>query len=262
MGTTFIYKGRNIEPQCEIRHADTFPCFDFLDNNSSSNYVDLVCNNSHFVRMNVELDDNGAPVLKNGDDSKIISGFVEAQKSNYSLMPDRDKEMFEDFISFISIKHSYGSAVSMRVLIEDFFKDNFLAPAIQNYLSNQNRRKLFNEARSKRIHFLSLSLHKITFKGLLHIMENGLNPVRNSNSSPNLKRALNESFWNYISSDSTGKIRRLNKDESDIVNLVFDTISTVIHGGRFDAIQVFNDSRKFFDLLSTYFQGKRMKWGK
>lgn len=260
MGTKFIYDGRSIEPLCEISHADTFPCFDFLDNNSSSDYVDLVCSASHFVRMNVELDPNGKPVLKVGDDSKIISDFVKEQRINYSRMPDKDKEMFEDFISFISIKHTYGSAVSMSVLMEDFFKDNFLTPAINNYLSESNKRKLFNQARSKQMHFLSLSLHKITFSGLLNIMRDGLHPVNINNRTMDLQEALKEALWKYISLDSTGRARRLSNNESDTVKEVFDTISTAIHGGRYDALQIFRNAQKFFDILSVYFQQKRMQW--
>ena len=260
MSKKFEYDGRSIEPQCEIRHADTFPCFDFLDNNIPTDYVDLVCSASHFVRMNIEKDPNGKTVLKNGNDSKMISDFVRKQKLNYSQMPDADKEMFEDFVGFTSIKHPYGSAVSMRVLMEDFFKDNFLAPAIKNYLSSSDKQKLFEEAKSKQIPFLSLSLQKITFSGLLYIMSNGANTVNSQGRTVPLKRALIDSFWEYISTDSTGKIRRLSKNESDTVGQIFDTISTVIHGGRFDALQIFNDSLKFFDILSVYFEQKNMKW--
>ncbi len=260
MSTKFIYDGRSIEPQCEISHADTFPCFDFLDSNVSTDYVDLVCSASHFVRMNIELDPNGKQVLRNGDDSKTISDFVRAQKLNYSQMPDADKEMFENFVGFISIKHTYGSSVSMRVLMEDFIKDNFLAPAIQNYLSSSNKQKLFEEAQSKKIPFLSLSLQKITFGGLLKMMVNGAKPVGSRGGTVNLKRALRDSFLKYITTDSTGKKRRLSEAESDTIEQIFKTISAVIHGARYDAIQIFNDSLKYFDILSNYFQERNMKW--
>lgn len=260
MGTKFMYDGRSIEPQCEISHSDTFPCFDFLDSNLSSDYVDLVCSASHFVRMNIELDPNGKPILKNGDDNKIISDFVNAQKLNYSQMPDADKEMFEDFVGFTSIKHTYGAAVSMRVLMEDFFKNNFLAPAINTYLSNSDRQKLFEEARSKQIPFLSLSLQIITFGELLKMMVNGVPPASHLRGTVNLKKALRNSFLEYITIDPTGKVKRLSKDESDTMGQIFGTISKVVHGAHFDALQIFKESLKFFDLLTVYFKQKHMKW--
>ena len=260
MGTSFMYKGRSIDPQCEISHADTFPCFDFLNKNPTPEFVDLICSASHFVRMDVDLDVNGKPVLKVGGDSKLISDFIKAQKINYSKMPAKDKEMFENFVSFTNIKHPYGSAVSMRVLIEDFFKDNFLAPAINNYLSNSYQQKLFNEAKSRDSNILSLSLHMINFTELMITMRNGLKNGRSGYKKSNLRNALVQSLWKYISSDATGKIKRLNENESDNVMEVFHTISTVIHGGRYDALQIFNESQKFFELLSEYFSEKRMEW--
>jgi hypothetical protein len=255
-----MYKGRSIDPQCELSQADTFPCFDFLDNNSHPEFVDLVCSASHFVRMEVDLDVNGKPVLKVGGDSKLISDFIKAQGINYSKMPDKDKEMFENFVSFTNIKHPYGSAVSMRVLIEDFFKDNFLAPAINKYLPNSYWQKLFQEAKSENKNFLSLSLQKINFTDLLNTMKNGLKEDKSKNNKNKLKGALSGSLWKYISSDTKGSIRRLNQEESDNVLALFRTISSVIHGGRFDALQIFNESQIFFELLSKYFKEKKMDW--
>ncbi|MEM0136640.1 MAG: hypothetical protein QXU18_15670 [Thermoplasmatales archaeon] len=260
MSTKFTYKGRNIEPQCVMSRSDNFPSYDFLDGNSKEDYVDLVCNASHFVRMNIELDNNGNTVLKNGNDSKIISAFVDQQKPNYSKMPDFDKEMFENFVSFTSIKRTYGAALSMRILMENFLKDNFLAPAIHQYLSTENQDKLFKEAKLHDAEYLSFALHRITFNHLLDTIGDLSPPPKAQNRLTKFWKVVEESVVEYISTDSTGKKKKLSKNEISDLKDLHKYMSSVVHGARYDALQVFTQSKVFFNLLTSYFKIKGLVW--
>jgi len=256
MGTNFTYKGRNVSPKCLISQADTFPCFEFLDNNVPDGYnVDLICSDSHFVRMNVELDGKGKTVLTEKADGGTISGFVQEQKLNWSKMPDADKELFEHFVGFTSIKHPYGAAVSMRALMENFFKDNFLVQAMNNHMTEDQRDKLFHKSHENDYQVLAYYLDKVNFTTLLKIMKT------NKRSKNGGHRAeLENAVLSYITKDTEGISKKLSEQECEDVIYMYRFFSSVIHGNHYDSTQIFKVSMKFFDLLTVYFQQKNLKW--
>lgn len=257
MPTNIKYKDKTDQIYCALSSADSFPCYDFLYNTSSPSQVDLVCNSLHFTRMSVVIDgQTGERHLKKVENNKLISDFIEEQKGNYSNMPDTGKELFENFASFINIEHSYGAALSLRILIEDFIKDNFIAPAISNHLSQAFINELFDKAKEKDTPYLSLALLTINFGNLLKMMKSP--PIIKRNNL-NLQKALNNAFCEYISNDKIGILRKLSKPESEGISDIHKTVSSVIHGKRYNALQVFQSSKPFFDILTDFFK-KGQKW--
>jgi len=256
MGTDFTYKGRNVSPKCPISKADTFPCFEFLDNNVADGYVDLICSASHFVRMSVELDEKGKTVLTEKADGGTISGFVQEQKLNWSKMPDADKELFEHFVGFTSIKHPYGAAVSIRALMENFFKDNFLVQAMYNYMPEVRRDRLFQESKEKDYPVEAYYLQKLNFTNLLDIMEYN----KTISKEGSFKAVLENAVLSYITKNPEGRSKKLSQQECKDVKEMHHLFSSVIHGNKYDSLQIFKVSMKFFDLLTVYFQQKNLKW--
>jgi len=257
MPTIVKYKGKTDQIYCELSSADNFPCYDFLYNTSSPDQVDLVCNSLHFTRMSVVIDDqSGERHLTKVKNGKLISDFIKEQKGNYSNMPDTGKELFENFASFMNIEHSYGAALSLRILIEDFIKDNFIAPAISNHLSQTFINELFEKAEKKDTPYISFALHIINFGKLLEMMKS---PPTIKPNNLNLPKALNNAFCEYISNDEVGILRKLSKSESEGISGTYKTASSVVHGNRYTALQVFQSSKPFFDILTDFFK-KGQKW--
>ncbi len=221
-----------------------------MNENGKENYVDLVCNSSHFVRMRVDKNDNGQQILGMADDSKAIEDFIRIQKPIYSIMSDKDKEFFENYIGFISIKHSFGSAISLRNLLENFLKNNFIEPALEKFLPEEQKGQLFNYVRKYGGEYLSRALHLITFSGLVKLLKTR-NVGRNGNR---LRKKIRESIVKYVEENDMANLNHLGEEELDKIQKIFDLVSKVIHGSKYDTDQIFSESKPFFDVLTGFNQ--------
>lgn len=257
MSTIFQYDGRKLEASCALSQADTFPCFEFLDSKRSPQHVDLVCNASHFTRMTVEFDNtSGKTHLVSDTDNKTIIDFIDEFRNTYSKFPDKDKELFENFVSFAAIEHTYGIAISIRILMEDFLKDNYIVPAISRELSNGNKQTLMLKSKNENIDYSSNALKIMTFTEFMKVMRGGYN----LSSNPKLKGYLMKAVCDYITSNGEGQKIRIDPDDSDAILKVFNIVSGVIHGKKFDALQIFNASVPFLKLTEKYIE-KGVEWG-
>ena len=243
---------------CFLSGADTFPCYEILDGKGEENYVDLVCNSSHFVRMKVDKEGNRQKILDKPEDSITIEEFIKEQKPIYLKLSDEDKELFDNYVSFISIKHSFGSAISLRVLIENFFKKNFIDPALTKFLSEEDKGKLFSKAKNNNTDYLSEALHTINFKVLIDLLKNN-KPFKLKNSKTQSK--LRESINRYITENAEGKTKILVENELTKIYGIFNIASKVIHGNRYDTNQIFLDSKPLFEILMRFYQRESEELG-
>ncbi|MGP6207919.1 hypothetical protein ACNF42_07840 [Cuniculiplasma sp. SKW3] len=253
MGTQLKCNGNEIEPVCHLSHSDTFPCYEILNGNIEEGYVDLICNSSHFVRMKVDKNANGVISLDKQEDSKTIEGFIKSQKKYYLQFTDEDKELFDNFVSFMTIKHAFGSAISLRVLMENFMKKNFISPAIIMFLDDQDKGELFDKAREKNTDYLSQALNMITFTDLIYLLKDQKLP---KNKKGALKNKIKTSIISYVTNTEEGKNRNLGEEELGDIKNIFDTVSNVIHGKKYDTDQIFIDSKPFFETLKKFYSGK------
>ena len=70
----------------------------------------------------------------------------------------------------------------------------------------------------------------------------------------------NKNSLELHSSGGEGQKIRIDPDDSDAILKVFNIVSGVIHGKKFDALQIFNASVPFLKLTEKYIE-KGVEWG-
>ncbi|MCW1294219.1 MAG: hypothetical protein QXP07_00035 [Candidatus Parvarchaeum sp.] len=255
MSTKYEDNNNNIEPVCPLSNADRFPCYEILNGNVNGNSINLVCSSSHFVKLEVKNDSNGKTILDKPEGSKVIENFIQKQRmSYYYKLSVEDKEQFENFVSFININHSYGSAISLRILIENFFKENFISPALDKFATEDLRKDIFSECKKKNYETIPFVLHQITFSGLIKTLKNKKPQQRNNPKyNKDLKYRLEILIKTYITVDIEGKKMNLKKKDLNKVNDIFSFVSSVVHGKKYDCNQIFSTSQPFFDILRDFY---------
>jgi hypothetical protein len=209
--------------------------------------------------MSVEFDvQTGKTYLTKDKSNKIITDFIEQFRDIYSKFPDKGKEQFENFVSFATIKHSYGTAISIRILMEEFLKDNYIVPAISQKLSDGKMQKLMEICKKDGIDYASEALKTMTFTNFMKVMQTDFHNRDKLEPKDNLKDNLKKAVYDYITND--GKETRIDYKDSQTILDIFSIVSGVIHGRRYDALQIFNYSVPFLNITRKYIE-KGVKWG-
>lgn len=254
MSTKYQDNNNNIETVCPLSNADKFPCYEILSGNANGDSVNLVCSSSHFVRMEANKYD-GKTILKKPQSSRVIENFIEKQrKSYYNMLSSEDKEQFENFISFINIEHPYGSAISLRILIENFFKENFISPALNKLATEELYDTIFSLSKNTNSEPFQIALHILTFRGLIDTLW-GSKPNQKDNykNNNNLKYHLMALIHKYVTEDNEGRNKNLSKNDLATVYNVFTFISGVVHGKKYNSSQIFEESQPFFEILGDFY---------
>lgn len=252
--TKIKHASLEVDVSCKISKADTIPSYELLEGVDSYDSIDYVCNSSHFVRLTPKKDLSGKLIgAEPASSQKETDSFLDSYKATISNFPDVDKEQAHNLISFTNIAHPFGTAISIRIIIEDFLKDNFLSPAIMQFLGADSLKKLQEHVKTNGTSMLVEAITRITIKRLFAILK-GEDPGRNG-----LKSKIEKAVKEYVVNDPIGSQKNLDKITWEVIQAVFDLTSGAVHGRRYDAIQLFRSSKEVFDAIIIYF-GKGGKW--
>ncbi|MDA8055787.1 MAG: hypothetical protein M0Z77_09120 [Thermoplasmatales archaeon] len=241
------------ELSCLNSKVDKYACYEVTNGNIDFEYIDLVCDSQHFARFSVEkTGSDGDITLKVGQEQKVLSIFVDNYRATVLSFRSLDQEQFWQFIGFVSIKHAYGAATAIRVLIEDFLKLNYLSPGIIKYLGKRNLKKLYMKVEKDKTDLASEAVMMITVKNLFLTLM-GIDPKSNG-----LRGHINDTLKKFYRSRAT-KNRRFKKEQWEKLKLVYDTSSKIIHGQQYDAYQLFNEVNGIFEIFKEYSE-KEGKW--
>ena len=198
-------------------------------------------------------DDDGTVKLIPGDEQKSLSLFVNDFKDIISTFQEPDKERFWQFVGFVSIKHTYGAAIALRILIEDFLKVNYLGPSILRYLSKKDREKLYEVAIEKDNNYLAQAVMLLTVNNLFNTLMGS--PSKNSG----LRKMIIQSLTKFTKVRIFKK-RQFSKDQWAKLKEAYDLSSKIIHGKQYDVIQFYNHTKEnVFDLFKEYYE-RGEKW--
>ena len=237
-----------MEVFCDISGADKIPSYELLDGNDAYESIDLICNSSHFVRIRPKKDSAGKLIgVEPSSNQHETALFLDSHKKTISNFPDVDKEQTHNLISFANIDHPYGTAISVRIIIEDFLKDNFLIPAITKFLDSASMLTLQGYAKTNGTTLSVEAITRITVKGLFEILEGG-NPGRKG-----IKSKLEKAVSEYVLNDPIGSNDTFDKATWTLIQQVFDLTSGVVHGRRYNAMQLFRSAKVVFESISIYF---------